>query len=595
MQFKTLLTVALATMVYAKNVLDIDQILSQPWNPTSIIPTDFFKETINNLLSAENHPQVSSDDLNQAVGTQSFDVDGTKYLEIFEIKDEYPQILEKLNQHRDDNDKITGEQLDNVINVYLLKLESEAKSHNLYHKLVQLSGDQQVVSLESFKEALQAEAAQFQPLLDAINRYTNDKREAKNVISLADYKFELPEQSNEKRENEAEEHSLKTLMAAKYLDKRGQASHKNRLQHLKLAKYNDKREAKNIFDLAQLQADLDNNNHEKREAKNVYNLAQLQAGIDDETNNDKREAKNVYNLAQLQAGLDDEVKDKREPKNVLNLAQLQADIDNDNNHEKREAKNVYNLAQLQAGVDDETNDKREAKNVYNLAQLQDAVNEENGKREPKNIIDLSAVLTDLDKPGKRDAKNVFNFAELAKLETKPGKREYTLADVSAIIDLINQRQQVLSQSSGPVLQEVLPQMRDISIFTRMIRDNAGIEAMTESRDQALLILAPSDEAIAKLSQKPWEFPTPVVGDKSDAIAAENLDSFLKGHIVEEFLSSLSTEGVDAWLMNGKPLTITKQADGKVLVNYEDRHVAVRDLKQEANGYVLVLDECLVQP
>lgn len=503
-------------------------------------------------------------------------------------------------------------------------VQQDGAHHELKQAFEQLSkrDAKNLVNLSDYKFKLSTRDAKN--IVNLANFELHEKRDAKNVVnylnleSLAD--AQVDDTANEKREakNVVDIFNLEGLAAAQFDDV--QATEKNK---------DEKREAKNVVNIAQFAGIKD-----KREAKNVVNIAQF-ADV-----KDKREAKNVVNLANLAALADAEINEKREAKNVVDLASLQELADADVN-EKRDAKNVVNLASLQGLAAADVNEKREAKNVVNLASLQGLASANLNEKRDINSAELLDGLADaeyLDKRDishlqlfyllkdaeyldKREPKNIVEVAKffqqhekrknVAKLPLfKSDKREivdmssmldlsivnrdtYSLADVEAVLALVNKRQELLTLLSQ-VIKLVLPQMRDILIFSGMIRDNAAVDAMTESGDKSLLILAPSDDAISKLSKKPWEFPESVEGKHLDAVAQNNLDNYLKGHVVEEFVSSFSGS-TQAVLMNGKTVEITRLPAGDLRVSSGSTEVEVVDIKKQANGYVFVLNDSLVKP
>ncbi|GMM34194.1 hypothetical protein DASC09_015190 [Saccharomycopsis crataegensis] len=73
----------------------------------------------------------------------------------------------------------------------------------------------------------------------------------------------------------------------------------------------------------------------------------------------------------------------------------------------------------------------------------------------------------------------------------------------------------------------------ISIFTYYLRDNYDFIHTGPLKD--IIIFIPTDNAIKKLSEKPWEFPSlivPSMDEKTaDKVSKENVLSFVKSHLV----------------------------------------------------------------
>lgn len=365
-----------------------------------------------------------------------------------------------------------------------------------------------------------------------------------------------------------------------------------------------KREAKNVVSLSDLSFDLDDSRG-KRDAKNVVDISKLEE-LGNLNENEKR--KNVVDISKLEALGKLNSNDKR--KNVVDLSKLE-ELGHLNENEKRDAKNVVNLAHLEELGHLNDNDKRDAKNVVSLALLDD-LKHLNGKRDAKNIVNLADFKFTLDEKKNHKRKHVVNLADLKlelndkrdaknvvelSLEELRDRDEPLLADVAKLLHNLK-RQQVLVD--GKVLELILPQMRLISVFTGYIRDNADVAKLTEQQDQSLLLVAPTDDAVSKMSKKPWEFPREVSGPDADAIAAANVELFLQSHVATSFVYNGGE--VETKLMNGHRLVIKQDlmsnVDGgafSVVVPETNEVIPVMEARQVANGYVLVIDRVLAQP
>jgi uncharacterized surface protein with fasciclin (FAS1) repeats len=151
-----------------------------------------------------------------------------------------------------------------------------------------------------------------------------------------------------------------------------------------------------------------------------------------------------------------------------------------------------------------------------------------------------------------------------------------------------------------ILQSILPQVKDISIFAGYIRDNEYVSKKTELTDETTIIIAPSDDAIINKLQgkKPWEFPNPIGGENPDENASKNINSFVFGHVIENFEDNLQIEShsVVAKLLNGNTLRIKQDSSHKFLIQLNDNDwIQVKQVKQVDNGFVFVIDDCLVKP
>lgn len=243
--------------------------------------------------------------------------------------------------------------------------------------------------------------------------------------------------------------------------------------------------------------------------------------------------------------------------------------------------------------------KREPKNVFSFKDMEmlgdfpDTLKNAKSKREPKNVVSLQELSEDIhdEMISKREAKNVVSLQELSE-------------DIHA--EVISKReQQVLADENSSLLQSVLPQMSEISIFAGYIRDDPKIESKTSSSDESMVIIAPSDNAImTKLDgKKPWEFPTALTGDerKDDGIIQGNLQHFLKSHIVSNFEKQLSSEESDevvivTKLLSGDKIKIKQSSLGNFFVAEMDGEwILVDSVKHVDNGFVFVIDEILFAP
>lgn len=231
--------------------------------------------------------------------------------------------------------------------------------------------------------------------------------------------------------------------------------------------------------------------------------------------------------------------------------------------------------------------KREPKNVVSIADL---VQNLKSKREPKNVVSLQELSENIHDEviSKREPKNVVSLQELSD-------------EIHA--EVISKReQQVLADEDSSLLQSVLPQMSEISIFAGYIRDDPKIESKTSSSDESMVIIAPSDNAImTKLDgKKPWEFPTALTDDerKNEAIIQHNLQHFLKSHIVSNFEKQLSSEESDevvivTKLLSGDKIKIKQSSLGSFFVAEMDGEwILVDSVKHVDNGFVFVIDEIL---
>lgn len=329
---------------------------------------------------------------------------------------------------------------------------------------------------------------------------------------------------------------------------------------------------KNVIDLDQFKIDVDSEGNEKREAapapKNVF------PGIQIEKLNERDEEV-------------DAVMDKREPKNVFPGIQIEKLNEREEGVDavmiKREPKNVFPGIQIEKlnerddGVD-AVMIKREPKNVFPGIQIEKLNERDDG---------VDAVMI------KREAKNVFKFELLREIDSK--KRE--------------EQTQIILKNNNNLLQSVIPQVSEISIFGGYIRDNDEISKLTENDSVSTLIIAPSDSAIYnKLNGlKPWEFPRSIDESKddehNDKIINKNLNDFLSGHIISNFgdladgtSRAINSAAISTHLNNGKEIVITQDVTtGSFTLTFEEKTIPVASVREVDNGYLFVINDVLSKP
>ncbi|OWB64773.1 hypothetical protein B5S33_g700 [[Candida] boidinii] len=178
---------------------------------------------------------------------------------------------------------------------------------------------------------------------------------------------------------------------------------------------------------------------------------------------------------------------------------------------------------------------------------------------------------------------------------------------------------LVPDSGSASIASALTQLDQLSIFSSYIRDlvdlykvcedgenddNANINdkqnILNDEGKEMLLIFAPSNQAIAELSQKPWSFPTPVTeeNNKQDETTAANIKNFVESHVVE--LSSIDAIGSkDQVVFNSinKNQIILKN-DGesfKVGLPEVSELLEIKSIHILRNGAILIIDKALTWP
>lgn len=219
------------------------------------------------------------------------------------------------------------------------------------------------------------------------------------------------------------------------------------------------------------------------------------------------------------------------------------------------------------------------KNVYDLNRLKAGLESEQSKRDNKKILKFEDLKIGVP-VFKRDAKNVASFDHF----------------VQNLALEQNEKRQVVMQDAT-LLQSILPQYKDISIFAGYVRDNKDINEMTESVDEFLLVISPTDNAIInKLNGvKPWEFPKDLSDGNEDEIVESNLNYFISNHVVLDFSQfKIEDEVVKVKLLSGKDVEITG-LNGDISLGVDGKTVKVDVVKQVDNGYIFIIDDTLVKP
>lgn len=337
----------------------------------------------------------------------------------------------------------------------------------------------------------------------------------------------------------------------------------------------EKRDPKNVAALDELLQAYENDHHNEKR-KNVASLEDLQQAYDEDHQNEKR--KNVAGLDDLrQAYAEDHPIEKR--KNVAALEELLQAYKED--HKKQKRKNVAALEELFAAYkEDHPNEKR--KNTFNVAHLEELLQKhKNEKRKNTfNLAHLEHLLQEAQESaenGRRDARRVVNpklFFELKHHE---------------------KRSQNVITFLGPLVENVLTQVRDVSVIAGYLRD---LESLLDQLHKApfAVIIAPTDHALAnKLNgHKPWEFPR---DPENEEDAEKNISDFVKAHLVkfEGDFEEIDSE-VSLHSLSGQKVVIRHDAATDAFsVKLGEKWVDVLAVYHADDGAVLVIDDVFVKP
>lgn len=222
-----------------------------------------------------------------------------------------------------------------------------------------------------------------------------------------------------------------------------------------------------------------------------------------------------------------------------------------------------------------------AKNVVYLENLAQAMQSDQEKREPKNVVNLEDLLENL----------------------KDGNSDFSLTKRKNVVELQNWlHKRSLPQrpvQPVPLLQSILPQVLQVSIFARYVRDDADVLLELGNSESFTLFVAPSDQAVAsfltEVGLKPWEFPEPVKDDATDdAVIGRNIDAFVKAHMSQGNPIIDEHNTLSGVLLNGEPFKITKrEVEETYTLEINGKKVPISSVHLAGNGIVFVVEKVLV--
>lgn len=251
-------------------------------------------------------------------------------------------------------------------------------------------------------------------------------------------------------------------------------------------------------------------------------------------------------------------------------------------------------------------DKVVARRVLNLDSLDVSDSDsKNEKREPKRLpLDIEGIMAGHDEAmDKRDARRIgLNVDGLSDSELRLRKRD------------LRRPQFVLDITQGKVEERVnldsrLAILQDISLFSEYGRDVTEVVPQWEDRSQELIVIAPTNDAISKLSMKPWQFPNNIDAMEQsnaepkqiDDAIKENVAHFVKSHIVAHS-DDFDLESDEIWLhseadTSEKGDIVLKRQNNEYFVasasNMDFKLVKTVDVA--ANGVILIIDSSLITP
>jgi len=154
-------------------------------------------------------------------------------------------------------------------------------------------------------------------------------------------------------------------------------------------------------------------------------------------------------------------------------------------------------------------------------------------------------------------------------------------------NLLHEALQSDRPTGPPLLSDVLPLDKSISIFAGLTRSVESIQTRLGSSSLNTTILAPGNAAVAKLPRKPWEDPEDGAGVMGEDKAGENLRRFVEEHCVD---GKGWQEGERRKTLGGKEVWWQSVEGGRRV--YPDDVEVVRVQGEVANGELWVVDGVL---
>lgn len=154
-------------------------------------------------------------------------------------------------------------------------------------------------------------------------------------------------------------------------------------------------------------------------------------------------------------------------------------------------------------------------------------------------------------------------------------------------------------SGSPLLGDIIPLDKQISIFSGLTRSVESISQMLADRAHNTTVLAPSNAAVARLPRKPWEDPDDqgeelYRGQEGEDRATRNLRRFVEAHCVQASpwprgARVRTVEGVELW-WGAAGGDGAGEDDGEGKRSIMPQGVEVLQVKDDvANGQLWIID------
>lgn len=205
------------------------------------------------------------------------------------------------------------------------------------------------------------------------------------------------------------------------------------------------------------------------------------------------------------------------------------------------------------------------------------------------------------------AKNIINIKPL----NTEQKRELSIDFNKRHIMIPENVEYTLHPEKEISLHDSLTQLSEISIFSSYMRDDVDLyqkcdqdvaKADLTDQKEYLLVFAPSDDAIEKLSAKPWEWPEGITDDNNarDETSHSNVMHFIESHVVATDLfhgiKQLQLNGAEMHSLNGQLIKLANK-EGEYFVSVKGccKPFKVEKVQIVSNGAILIVDHALDWP
>lgn len=166
------------------------------------------------------------------------------------------------------------------------------------------------------------------------------------------------------------------------------------------------------------------------------------------------------------------------------------------------------------------------------------------------------------------------------------------------------------------LESVFTLLNDVSIFYSYVREDVPFVNRLADVDQDVVIIAPTNEAIAQLGKKPWEFPRDIESMEREGANEKEIDTAIRNNVIDFVRSHVIFEDTNSFFREENDYATIRSAnkgkqegmddDGDILVKNVDGSFLVassrdkefhevKHVETSVNGVVLVIDSCLAWP